>query len=78
MQLFQTKTDTNSQRKLGFDWMSNNPGRWRGKQVINRKNGRTYTIRDVMRRGQVELENKGVLYSSNVLAVRQDFEPVSP
>ena len=76
--LFQTETDENTQRKLAFDWMANNPLRWRGKQVLNKKNGRTYTVREVMPRGQVELESKGVLYTSNVQIVRQDFEPASP
>lgn len=64
--------------KLAYNWLDNNPRRWRGKQVISRKNGQTYTVRDVMPRGSVELERKGVLYTSNVQAVRQDYEPASP
>ena len=77
-QLFRIETDSDTQHKLAFDWMANNPRRWRGKQVLNKRNGRIYTIREVMPRGQVELENKGVLYTSNIQMVRQDYEPASP
>lgn len=73
-----TETEENAPRKLAFDWMANNPLRWRGKQVLNKKNGRTYTVREVMPRGQVELESKGVLYTSTVQIVRADYEPASP
>jgi hypothetical protein len=74
----QNPTESNSKNNLKFNWMANNPLRWRGKQVLSRKNGNTYTVRDVMPRGSVELEKKGVLFTTNVQAVRQDYEPASP
>lgn len=78
MQFIQIETDPGSRNKLAFDWLSNNPLRWRGKQVLSKKNGQIYIVRDVMPRGTVELERKGVLYTSNVHSVRQDYEPASP
>lgn len=78
MQLIQTETDLGPKYKLAYNWLLNNPRRWRGKQVLCRKNGQTYLVRDVMPRGTVELERKGVLYTSNVQMVRQDYEPASP
>ncbi|HEV2329634.1 MAG TPA: hypothetical protein VGY56_12710 [Verrucomicrobiae bacterium] len=77
--LIQNPPESKSKSNLKFDWMANtNPLRWRGKKVLNRKNGQTYTVRDVMPRGSVELEKRGVLFTTNVQAVRQDYEPASP
>lgn len=76
--LIQDPPELKSKNNLKFNWMANNPLRWRGKQVISKKNGQIYTVRDVMPRGSVELEKKGVLYTTNVQAVRQDYEPASP
>ena len=78
MLLIGTETDTQLVNKLKFDWLANNPNRWRGKQLLSRKNGGVYTIREVMPRGTVELEKKGVLYTSNIQCIRQDYEAVSP
>lgn len=78
MLLIETETDIQPVNKLAFDWMANNPNRWRGKQVFSRRNGGVYTIREVMPRGMVELEKKGVLYTANIQSVRQDYEMVSP
>jgi hypothetical protein len=76
--LIQSSTESKSKNNLKFNWMANNPLRWRGKQVISKKNGQIYTVRDVMPRGSVELEKKGVLFTTNAQAVRQDYEPASP
>ncbi|HEX3626908.1 MAG TPA: hypothetical protein VH280_15980 [Verrucomicrobiae bacterium] len=80
MQTLLTKNEQeqSAAKKLAFNWLANNPLRWRGKQVISKKNGNTYIVRDVMPRGSVELERKGVLYTSNVQSVRQDYEPACP
>lgn len=76
--LIQNPPESKSKNNLKFNWMTSNPMRWRGKKVLNRKNGQTYLVRDVMPRGSVELEKKGVLFTSNVQAVRADYEPASP
>lgn len=78
LRLIQTDSELNVKRALAFDWLTNNPRRWPGKQVLSRKNGGVYTIREVMPRGTVELEKKGVLYTTNIEAVRQDYEMASP
>jgi hypothetical protein len=78
IELIQTQTDPKLRNKLTFDWLANNPHRWRGKQVLSRRTGQFYTVREVMPGGRVELERKWVLYSSDVQTIRRDYEPASP
>ena len=67
-----------SEKKLAFDWLKNNPQKWVGKKIRDRKSDQTYTVRDVLHNGSVVLEKKWVLLPSNVKVVRQDFEADSP
>jgi hypothetical protein len=64
--------------KLAFDWLKNNPQKWVGKKIRDRKSDQTYIVRDVLHNGSVVLEKKWVLLPSNVKVVRQDFEADSP
>ena len=63
--------------KLAFDWLNNNPHKWVGKKVRNRKSYELYTIHDVMRNGSVVLEKKWVMQSSDVQTIREDFVAAS-
>ena len=67
-----------SEKKLAFDWLKNNPQKWVGKKIRDRKSDQSYTVRDVLRNGSVVLEKKWVLWPSNVKAVRENFETDSP
>jgi hypothetical protein len=64
--------------KLGFNWLGNNPKKWVGKKIRDRKSDQIYTVRDVMQNGSVVLEKKWILLPSNVQDVRKDFEADSP
>ena len=64
--------------KLSFGWLGNNPQKWVGKKIRDRKSDQIYTIHDVMQNGSVVLEKKWILLPSNVQDVRKDFEADSP
>jgi hypothetical protein len=65
-------------RKFAFDWLNNNPLKWRGKKVRNKKTGVAYTIKEVLRNGNVAMERKWVLYTSKIQTIREGYEPASP
>ena len=67
-----------TEKKLAFDWLKNNPQKWVGKKIRDRKSDQIYTIHDVMQNGSVVLEKKWVLLPSDVKSVRENFEADSP
>ena len=67
-----------SEKKLAIDWLNNNPQKWVGKKIRDRKSDQSYTVRDVLRNGSVVLEKKWVLWPSDVKTVRENFDTDSP
>lgn len=53
---------------------ADDPSQWVGKKVRNKKNGATYIIRQVYKSNRVELEKSWMTYSSDVPAIRADYE----
>ena len=59
--------------KLKFDWLSNNPLKWTGKKIRNRKTNVVYTVQDVMNSGGVKLQKGFAVLPSNVKVIRDEF-----
>lgn len=69
---------SSNNNKLSFGWLNNNPQKWVGKKIRDRKSDQIYTIHDVLHNGSVVLEKKWVLLPSDVKTVRENFETDSP
>jgi hypothetical protein len=59
-----------SNRSLPAD----DPSQWVGKKVRSKKTGATFVIRQVYKSNRVELEKSWMTYSSDVPAIRADYE----
>lgn len=64
------KAKTGATRTLPAD----DPSQWVGKKVRSKKTGTTYVIRQVYKSNRVELEKSWMTYSSDVPAIRADYE----
>lgn len=53
---------------------TDDPSQWVGKKVRSRKTGATYVIRQVYKSNRVELEKSWMKYSSDVPAIRAEYE----
>jgi len=64
------KEKTDSTRTLRAE----DPRQWVGKKVRNKKTGATYVIRQIYKSNRVELEKSWMTYSSDLPAIRTDYE----
>jgi len=55
-------------------WLMDDPSRWPGRRVRNRRTGTLYLIRQVFKSGRVELEKSWMTYLTNVATVRAEYE----
>lgn len=53
---------------------TDDPSQWVGKKVRSKKTGATFIIRQVYKSNRVELEKSWMTYSSDVPAIRADYE----
>jgi hypothetical protein len=53
---------------------TDDPSQWVGKKVRSKKTGATYVIRQVYKSNRVELEKSWMTYSSDVPAIRAEYE----
>jgi hypothetical protein len=53
---------------------TDDPTQWVGKKVRSKKTGATYVIRQVYKSNRVELEKSWMTYSSDVPAIRAEYE----
>jgi len=62
---------------INLGWLARDPSEWEGRKIRHRPTGKVYTIRSVRNNGQVELEKSWMMYWSNTLTIRAEFETYS-
>ena len=59
----------------GRGWLRDDPRNWRGRKIRSRCSQGTFSIRQVFNNGRVEMEKGFMLYNSDVVTIRKDYEP---